>query len=191
VNRGGAFATDPAIGGFYVVGKDNSNAIWIANWSTSSFSAWQLVGAVAAGKPSVTEGSDATGYIAIRDASNAVWMGRQIGISFTGWQPGGGSIATDPQVATSGNLVYAAATTSTGAVWYNTFTEGAGNNWTGWTNTGGTLASVTAAASTGPQLFLAGRDGSNQLWWYETPGVGWKFVGAAGVAAGPLSAAPR
>ena len=55
---------------------------------------------------------------------------------------------------------------------------------------GGTLMDIAAAGS-GPQLFLTGRDPSNQVWWYETPGAGWKFVGAAGVAAGPLSAAAR
>jgi hypothetical protein len=118
-------------------------------------------------------------------------MGREAGNTFNGWQPGGGTVATDPQVAASGGKVYAAALTSNGAVWYNTFTEGTGNNWVGWQSPGGTLSSVAAAASTGPQLFLTGRDGSNQLWWYETPGAGWKFVGAAGLAAGPLSAAPR
>ena len=99
------------------------------------------------------------------------------------------SAQTDPQIAQAGGQRVCGG--SNGGVWYNTFIEGTGNNWTGWVNAGGTLSSVTAAASTGPQLFLTGRDGSNQLWWYETPGAGWKFVGAAGLAAGPLSASPR
>ena len=130
-------------------------------------------------------------YIAVRDNFNAVWMGREFSGTFNGWQSGGGSIASDPQVAAAGPEVYVTAVTSTGAVWYNTFAQGTGNNWISWTNTGGTLASVTAAASTGPQLFLTGRDGSNQLWWFEAPGAGWKFVGGAGLAAGLLSAGPR
>lgn len=49
---------------------------------------------------------------------------------------------------------------------------------------------VAVAAGSVPQLFLTERDASNQLWWYETPGIGWKFVGAAGLASGP-QAAPR
>ena len=118
-------------------------------------------------------------------------MGRQNGLTFNGWQSGGATIATDPQVAAAGNNVYAAALTANGGVWYNTFVQGTGNNWTSWVDTGGSLSTVAAAAGSGPQLFLTGRDPSNQLWWYETPGIGWKFVGAAGLAAGPLSAAPR
>ena len=191
VNRGGTFSTDPAIGTTYVVGKDNFNAIWTATWVSSTFSAWQLDGAVVNGKPSVTQGADGAGYIAVRDPSNSVWMGRQIGSTFNAWQPGGGTIADDPQVAAAGSNAYVAALTSNGAVWYNTFTQGTGNNWTGWLNAGGTLSSVTAAAGSGPQLFLAGRDLTNQLWWYETPGAGWRFVGDEGLAAGLLSAAPR
>jgi hypothetical protein len=195
VNRGGAFATDPAIGAsplgiLYVVGKDNFNAIWVATSLFPTFGAWQLEGAVASGKPSVTENEDGVGFIAIRDPSNAVWMGRYDGVTFDGWQPGGGAVASDPQVAAAGGLVYVAALTSNGGVWYNTFTEGI-NNWTGWQSPGGVLMDVAAAAGSGPQLFLTGRDGSNQLWWYETPGAGWKFVGAEGLAAGPLYAAPR
>jgi hypothetical protein len=84
-----------------------------------------------------------------------------------------------------------AATTSTGAVWYNSFVQGTRNNWQSWVNPGGTLSSLAAAASKGPQSFLAGRDASHQWWWYETPGAGWKFVRDAGLAAGPLSAGPR
>jgi hypothetical protein len=194
-NRGGAFSTDPVIAAYpagllYYAGKDNFNAIWTAA-ELFSFSAWQLQGAVVSGKPSMTVGADGAAYIAVRDPSNAVWMGRLSGSTFNGWQPGGGTIASDPQAASSGNNVYVTTLTATGAVWYNTFIEGTGNNWTGWTNTGGTLSTVTAAAGSGPQLFLTGRDGSDQLWWFETPGAGWKFVGAAGLAAGPLSAAPR
>src|SRR5262249_6677002 len=159
----------------YVVGKDNFNAIWTANWLLPNFGAWQLQGAVVSGKPSVTGGSDGAAYIAIRDPSNSVWMGRQNGSTFNAWQPGGGVIATDPQVAAAGGFVYAVALTSNGGVWYNTFGEGTGNNWLGWANPGGTLMSVAAAGS-GPQLFLTGRDPSDQLWWFETPGAGWKFV---------------
>jgi hypothetical protein len=195
VNRGGAFATDPVVaiaGGAiaFIAGKDNFNAIWTAV-DFISFGAWQLQGAVVSGKPSVTVGADSAAYIAIRDPSNAVWMGRYTGGAFNGWQPGGGTIASDPQLSAAGNHVYAVSTTSTGAVWYNTFVQGTGNNWTVWTNTNGTLSTVTAAAGSGPQLFLTGRDPSNQLWWYETPGAGWKFVGDAGLAAGLLSAGPR
>src|SRR5262249_7203573 len=91
VNRGGAFATDPAIANsplapsLYVVGKDNFNAIWTANWLLPNFGAWQLQGAVVSGKPSVTGGSDGAAYIAIRDPSNSVWMGRQNGSTFNAW----------------------------------------------------------------------------------------------------------
>jgi hypothetical protein len=120
-----------------------------------------------------------------------MWMGRHNGLTFNGWRTAGGAaIATDPQVAAAGGFVYAAALNSAGVVWYIAFSEGT-DDWQIWVNTGGTLSSVTVAASTGPQLFLTGRDPLNQLWWYETPGAGWKFVGAAGVAVGPLAAAPR
>jgi len=198
VSRGGVFSTDPVIGksplaccNLYIVGKDNFSAIWSANWVFPTFGVWQLQGAVVNGKPSVTGGADGAAYIVIRDPSNSLWMGRQNGAVFNGWQPGGGVFISDPQVAAASGKVYAAALGSGGAVWSNTFTEGMGNNWVGWVNTAGTLSSVAAAAGTGPQLFLTGRDGANQLWWYENPGIGWKFAGGAGLAAGSLLAAPR
>ena len=128
-------------------------------------------------------------------------MGRRAGATFDAWQPTGGGVATDPQVASAGNNVYAAALTSNGGVWYNTFIQGTGNNWVGWTEAGGVLSTLTAAASTGPQLFLTGQDRNTQfgqscpagcvVWWYEAPGAGWKFVGYPGAGAGPVPAAPR
>ena len=136
-------------------------------------------------------GADGAAYMAIRDSFNSVWMGRFKGLGFDGWQPGGGVVATDPQVAAAGSNIYAVALNASGTVWYNTFIQGTGNNWTGWQSPGGALMDVAAAAGSGPQLFLVGRDLSNQLWWYETPGAGWRFFGAAGVAAGPLAASPR
>jgi hypothetical protein len=193
--RGGNFATDPSIAGsgttVYFTGKDASNSIWTATLTSGTFSAWQFDGASAAGKPGITVGVDGAAYIVIRDPSTATWMGRQAGATFNGWQPGGGSVASDPQVAGSMSKIYAVALTGSGVPWYNTFTQGTGNNWTGWQSPGGVLMDVAAAAGSGPQLFLTGRDGSNQLWWFETPGAGWKFVGGVGLAAGPLSAAPR
>jgi len=199
---GGAFAVDPEMAAtkscpsnvctVYIVGKDNFNAIWTSTYSIpGGFSGWSLRGAVVTGNPSVTVGMDGAAYIGVRDSFNALWMGRQAGATFNGWQPGGGGVIADPQVAASGGKVWAVSLAPGGVVWYNTFTEGAGNNWTGWTSPGGTLTSVTAAASTGPQLFFAGRDNSDQLWWYETPGAGWKYVGYTGFAGGPLMAAPR
>jgi hypothetical protein len=193
--RGGNFATDPVLAAgaatVYFVGKDNSNSIWTATLTGSTFTAWQFDGAAVSGKPAMTVSADGAAYIAIRDPSNAVWMGRQNATTFNGWQPGGGTVGSDPQIAQAMTKVYAAALTASGVPWYNTFTQGTGNNWTGWQSPGGVLMDVAAAASSGPQLFLTGRDSSDQLWWYETPGAGWRFVGAVGLAVGPLSAAPR
>jgi hypothetical protein len=200
-NLGGVFSTDPVIAvnssctsvcSLYLVGKDNFNAIWTGIYTVpGGFGGWQFQGAVVGGKPSVTVGVDGAAYIGVRDTYNALWMGRLALSSFTGWQPGSGTVATDPKVAGSDGKIYAVALTSAGTPWYNTFTEGTGNNWTGWQSSGGVLTSVTAAASSGPQLFLVGQDQSNQLWWYETPGAGWRFFGNMGLAAGPLVAAPR
>ncbi len=195
-NRGGVFAVDPvsaaAAGSntVYIVGKDDSNAIWTAVWN-GGFSGWQFQGAVVAGNPAVSAGSDDAAYIAVRDTFHGVWMGRQDGTVFNGWQPGGGVIATGPKIAAAGGNVYAAALTASGAVWYNVFLQGTGNNWQGWQSPGGILQDLAVAASTGPQLFLTGSDLSNQLWWYETPGAGWRYIGYPGLLAGPPAAAPR
>jgi hypothetical protein len=106
------------------------------------------------------------------------------------WQPGGGVIATDPLAARVGTGINVSALTSSGAVWYNRFTQGTGNNWVGWLYTGGVLMDATAAGGDA-QFFIAGRDLSNKLWWYETPGRGWVSLGYQGLAAGPLSAGRR
>jgi hypothetical protein len=201
-NLGGIFSTDPVIavgsscpGGvctLYLVGKDNYNAIWTGLYlSPGGFAGWQFQGAVVGGKPSVTVGVDGAAYIAVQDLYSAVWMGRQAGSTFNLWQPGHGTIAVDPQVAGADGKIFAVSLTSSGAVWYNTFTEGTGNNWLGWQSNGGTLTSISAATGPGPQLFITGKDPNNKLWWFETPGAGWRFFNNIGVAAGPLVAAPR
>ncbi len=199
VNLGGIFSTDPviAVGSscpagvctLYIVGKDNFNAIWTGLYLTpGGFAGFQFQGAVVAGKPSVTVGVDGAAYIAVQDTYSAVWMGRQAGSTFNLWQPGHGTIAVDPQIAGADGKIYVVSLTSPGAVWYDTFTEGTGNNWLGWQSNGGTLASVSAVAGPGPQLFIAGQDLSDKLWWYETPGAGWRFFNNIGLAAGPLVA---
>jgi Beta-propeller repeat len=212
VNLGGVFATDPVIAAgsscpgsvctLYLVGRDNFNAVWTATYQIpGGFGGWHLQGAVASGKPSVTVGVDGAAYIAIRDTFNSVWMGRQAGSTFNGWQPGGGTTVIDPQLAGAGGTIFTMALVALGGIWSNTFTEGNGNNWTGWQSITnwvdggqsyfGPPPTFTVAAGAGPRFFIAARDVSNELWWYETPGIGWRYFGSPGLAAGPLVAAPR
>src|SRR5215831_8125527 len=100
------------------------------SWTFSEhFTGGSCRGAVVSGKPAVTVGTDDAAYIAVRDPFNSMWMGRQSGLTFQGWQPGGGVLATDPQVAAAGGNIYAAALSASGAVWYNVFVQGTGNNW--------------------------------------------------------------
>ena len=193
---GGVFATDPVMsaapdGSIYIVGRDNSNAIWSGHYVPGSgFQGWISGGAVAHGMPSVTAGSDNAAYIAIRDNSNAAWMGRVLGNTWSGWFYGGGVVNTDPIVATMpGGVNFTTILDSGGAVWYRPFEEGPSNGWQTWTPVGGVLQSVTASADV-DGLFIAGLTPSG-VWWYRQSSATWTAAGLAGFTASPLDASPR
>jgi len=197
VALGGTFSNDPAAsasadGSVYIIGKDRSNSLWTGQFLPGSgFQGWRQAGGNITGQPAITVGADAVAYVAVRDNFNSLWMGRLLGSAWLGWSSGGGTMSADPQIAAGGTgTIYAAVQDVYKGVWYRGFTEGTTSGWLPWVQTGGTLQDA-AAAGFGGDLYITGRDGSDALWWYCTAGPRWTFSGSGGVAAGPLSAAPR
>jgi N-acetyl-anhydromuramyl-L-alanine amidase AmpD len=193
---GGIFATDPVMcaapdGSLYLIGKDTWNSLWSGRYIPGTgFQGWQWGMGVVKGKPSVACGTDGAAYVAVRDSWDSLWMARVSGNSWTGWHYGGGIMSADPQAASAGaGVIYAVIRDPWGGIWYRGFTEGTGANWQSWTFTVGILQDFSPAGLLG-ELYIAGRDGGNNLWWYRLSS-GWTWADNAGLAAGPLSAAPR
>jgi hypothetical protein len=175
-----------------VVGSDNWGSLWSGHFIPGSgFQGWQWGQGVIKGKPSITCGTDNVIYVAARDNWDALWMARVQGNTWLGWSFGGGVMSTDPQAVASGTgTVYSLVRDTWGGIWYRGYTEGTASGWQTWTFTNGALLTGSPAASAG-EFYVTGRDANNDLWWYRATGNQWTNIGNRGVAAGPLSAAPR
>ncbi len=195
MNLGGVFSTDPVIaacpdGSFYIVGKDNYNALWSKHYIPGDVDqSFTLGGGVVQGNPSVTCGTDNAAYIAVRDNYNSNWIARVSGNTWTGWFNGGAVSGIDPRIASLGGTLAIVTLDSTGAVYRNTFTEGAGNGWQMWTYVGGVLTDI-APATVGGELYFIGKAPDTSLWWWRQA-TGWSGIGNAGLAQGALAASPR
>jgi len=147
---------------------------------------------MAMGKPAIVAGADGAAYVAIRSATYMnIWMARLQGDVWGPWIYGGGTAKTDPDLAATGGMVYTAVTNVWDTVYVQAFQEGIGNGWQGsWQSLNGALTKAAIAAS-GGRHFIAGRiAGGTALYWYQS-GVGWTYVGHAGLAASELSASPK
>lgn len=193
----GIFSTDPVMtacsdGSVYVVGRDSWRSLWSARYvpSTATFQGWKFGGGIIQGSPSITCGTDNVVYMAVRDDWNSLWMARISGDNWLGWSYGGGIMNGDPfAVATGSGTVQTVIRDSGGVVWSLGYTEGTSAGWLNWVMTGGVLQDFSPAGNVG-DLYITGRDGNNTLWWYQASSSQWTAAGNAGVAAGPLTAAP-
>jgi hypothetical protein len=201
VYLGGAFASEPSLalakdGTIYLVGRKSTGVVWSGRYvPATGFQGWVSGGAgapIAMGKPAIVAGADGAAYVAIRSATYMnIWMARLQGDVWGPWIYGGGTAKTDPDLAATGGLVYTAVTNIWDNVYVQAFQEGTGNGWQGsWQSLNGALTKASIAAS-GGRYFIAGRQaGGTTLYWYQS-GVGWTYVGYAGLASSELSASPK
>jgi hypothetical protein len=198
IGLGGGFASEPSIarapnGTIYVVGIDSTGTVSSGRYLPGNgFLGWfpGPASTVAAGKAAVVIGSDGAAYVAVRKKSDSsIWMARLQGDVWGTWFSGGGQSMSDPDVAASGGTIYVAVTYLYGSVYVQPFIEGAGNGWQGWTWTSGYLARVSIAAVEG-RYFLVGKTTAGELYWYQS-GVGWTYLGYAGLAASNPAASPK
>ena len=201
VYLGGAFASEPSLalardGTIYLVGRKSTGVVWSGRYlPATGFQGWVSGGSgapVAIGKPAIVAGADGAAYVAIRSATYMnIWMARLQGDVWGPWIYGGGTAKTDPDLAATGGVVYTAVTNIWDNVYVQAFQEGAGNGWQGsWQSLNGALTKASIAAS-GGRYYIAGRQsGGTTLYWYQS-GVGWTYVGYAGLASSELSASPK
>ncbi|MCC7176733.1 MAG: SBBP repeat-containing protein [Bryobacterales bacterium] len=196
-NLAGDFATDPVIarannGAVYIVGLTGTGRIVSGRYlPAGGFQGWipDPSAPAAAGKPAITIGADGAAYVSVRSQVNNIWMARLQGDVWGTWHNGGGQAKTDPEVAATGGVIHAVVTNFYDQVYTQAFVEGAGNGWQGWQFLNGILVKASIAAS-GGRYFIAGKNGAGTMYWYQS-GVGWTYLGYAGLAASELAASPK
>lgn len=197
---GGNFAAEPTIarasdGAIYIVGRNSAGVVSSGRYVPGSgFLGWFPAAStpLATGKPALTMGADGAAYVALRSAADkSIWMARLQGDVWGTWIYGGGYFKTDPELAATGGFIYVVATNNYDTVYVQAFREGAGNGWQGWQALSGVSLNKASIAAVGGRYFVAGKYGAaGPIYWYKS-GVGWTYVGSAGLAASELSASPK
>jgi N-acetylmuramoyl-L-alanine amidase/Fibronectin type III domain len=181
---GGANISDPDVSSMNqnrldVVAVGSDNALWHRSWNGTEWAAWESLGGVITGSPSIVASTNRLDVFG-RGADGALWHRFWDGSGWHAWERlGGALIRTSGVDATwSGAQLHVFVRGLDSALWHRWWN---GSVWQPWESLGGILSADPGAVSWGTDridLFVRGDDWSLwHRWWDGTGWQPWERVG--------------